>query len=124
MNDFVGCTIVGRLTRDSELKYTNSGLAVAHFSVATSHKTKDGEKPSFWDCEIWGKQAETLNQYLTKGKQVVVHGTMNIETWEQDGVKKSKVKVNGSTITLLSGGEKKQETSPAATNDDISDIPF
>jgi single-strand DNA-binding protein len=104
--------IVGRLTRDAELKYIPSGLGVMHFSVATSDRSKKGtewiDEPSFWDCELWGKQAETLAQYMTKGKQIALSGSMRIESWEKDGVKKSKTKVTAQTIALL-GGDKHEE---------------
>jgi len=109
-NTFAGVTLNGRLTRDSELKYTNSGQAIAHFSVATNDKIKDVETSSFWECDLWGKQGESLNQYLLKGKQVLVIGTMRQESWEKDGVKHSKVKVSVDHLSLGSGGERQEST--------------
>jgi single-strand DNA-binding protein len=115
------------LTRDSELKFTNGGQAIAHFSVATSDKVKDVETSSFWDCDLWGKQGEALSQYLTKGKEVTILGTVKQESWEKDGIKKSKVKVTVDHLSLGSGGgEKHTEQPPVATGGKAfeDDVPF
>jgi single-strand DNA-binding protein len=111
MSDLAVAVIVGRLTRDAELKYTNSGQAVCHFSVATSSRRKKGDQwvdePSFWDVDLWGKQGESINQYLTKGKLVAVEGSMRQDKWEQDGQTRSKTLITASTVQLLgsSGGQ-------------------
>lgn len=144
MADLSIAVLVGRLTRDAELKYTNSGQAICHFSVATSTRKKKGDQwvdeASFWDVDLWGKQGESLNQYLTKGKQVAVEGTMRQDRWEQDGQAKMKVIVSANSVQLLgsrSDGSQSQapqgqaaesRSGPAAQapgNDDFSDdIPF
>lgn len=109
MADLSVAVLVGRLTRDAELKYTNSGVPVTRFSVATSNRRKKGDQwvdePSFWDVDLWGKQAESLNQYLTKGKLVAVEGNMRQDRWEQDGMTRSKVVINANTVQLLGGGQ-------------------
>jgi single-strand DNA-binding protein len=110
MSDLAVAVIVGRLTRDAELKYTNSGQAVCHFSVATSSRRKKGDQwvdeSSFWDVDLWGKQGESINQYLTKGKLVAVEGAMRQDRWEQDGQTRSKTLISANTVQLLgsSGG--------------------
>jgi len=111
MSDLAVAVIVGRLTRDAELKYTNSGQAVCHFSVATGSRRKKGdqwvEESSFWDVDLWGKQGESINQYLTKGKLVAVEGSMRQDKWEQDGQTRSKIQITANTVQLLgssSGG--------------------
>jgi single-strand DNA-binding protein len=110
MSDLAVAVIVGRLTRDAELKYTNSGQAVCHFSVATGSRRKKGdqwvEESSFWDVDLWGKQGESINQYLTKGKLVAVEGAMRQDKWEQDGQTRSKTLITANTVQLLgsSGG--------------------
>jgi len=108
MADLSIAVLVGRLTRDAELKYTNSGQPVCHFAVATSSRKKKGDQwvdeASFWDVDLWGKQAESLNQYLTKGKLVAVEGTMRQDRWEQDGQSRMKVLVSANTVQLLGGG--------------------
>lgn len=108
MADLSVAVLVGRLTRDAELKYTNSGQAVCHFAVATSTRRKKGtewvDEASFWDVDLWGKQGESINQYLTKGKLVAVEGTMRQDRWDQDGQSRMKVIVNANTVQLLGGG--------------------
>jgi len=98
-------TLVGRLTRDAELKYINSGEAICHFTIATDSRVKkDGgyvDEPSFWDVDLWGKRGESINQYLTKGKQVAVSGAARIEKWEKDGQTHIKVKVNATDVQML-----------------------
>ena len=74
--------LAGNLGRDPEMRYTPSGQAVANLSVATNEKwtDKDGnnqERTVWWRVAVWGKQAETCNQYLSKGRQVLVEGRMN-----------------------------------------------
>jgi single-strand DNA-binding protein len=114
MADLAVAVIVGRLTRDAELKYTNSGQAVCHFSVATGSRRKKGdqwiEESSFWDVDLWGKMGESINQYLTKGKLVAVEGAMRQDKWEQDGQTRSKTLITANTVQLLgsaggSGGQ-------------------
>jgi single-strand DNA-binding protein len=154
MSDLAVAVIVGRLTRDAELKYTNSGQAVCHFSVATGSRRKKGdqwvEESSFWDVDLWGKLGESINQYLTKGKLVAVEGSMRQDKWEQDGQTRSKTLISANTVQLLgsSGGQgyssgqgsssyerpqgkpqaeaqaPKPGSEPAATDDFTDDIPF
>jgi single-strand DNA-binding protein len=105
MSDLAVAVVVGRLTRDAELKYTNSGQAVCHFSVATSSRRKKGdqwvEESSFWDVDLWGKQGESINQYLTKGKLVAVEGAMRQDKWEQDGQSRMKIQITANTVQML-----------------------
>lgn len=105
MSDLAIAVIVGRLTRDAELKYTNSGQAVCHFSIATGSRRKKGdqwvEESSFWDVDYWGKGGEGINQYLTKGKQIAVEGAMRQDTWEQGGQTRRKTLVTANTVQLL-----------------------
>lgn len=109
MGDLAVATIVGRLTRDAELKYTNSGQAICSFSVATSARTKKGDQwvdeSSFWDVDLWGKRAESINQYLTKGKLVAVSGDMRQDKWEKDGQQRMKVRINANDVQLLGSGQ-------------------
>ena len=111
MSDLAIAVIVGRLTRDAELKYTNSGQAICHFSVATGSRRKKGdqwiEESSFWDVDLWGKLGESINQYLTKGKLVAVEGSMRQDKWEQDGQTRTKTLITANTVQLLgsSGGQ-------------------
>ncbi len=109
MGDLSVAVLVGRLTRDAELKYTASGQAVCHFSVATSLRVKKGDQwvdeSSYWDVDLWGKRAESINQYLTKGKLVAVQGDMRQDKWEQDGQSRMKVKITANDVQLIGGGQ-------------------
>lgn len=110
MVDINSVTLIGRLTRDGELKYTNSGLAVLKFSLAVNRKKKSGDQwideVSYFDIVLWGKQGEAIQKYLQKGKQVAVSGELHQNRWEQDGQNRSKVEVVASNVQLLGGGDK------------------
>ncbi len=109
MGDLAVATVVGRLTRDAELKYTNSGQAICSFSVATNSRVKKGDQwvdePNYWDVDLWGKKAESVNQYLTKGKLVAVHGDIRQDKWEKDGQQRMKVRINANDVQLVGGGQ-------------------
>lgn len=90
--------LLGNLTRDVELRHTQSGQALAKFGLAVNRKyTVNGEQKEetcFVDLTAWGRQAEVLNQYVKKGSQLFVQGRLQFSTWEgQDGAKKSKLEV-------------------------------
>ena len=105
MRDINVVVLVGRLTRDSELKYTKSGMPIARFSLAVNRSRKQGEEwvdeTSFFDIDFWGKGAEAVNRYLIKGQQVGVEGELRQDRWEQDGQSRSKVVVNATNVRLL-----------------------
>lgn len=97
--------LVGRLTRDAELMYTNSGYALCKFSLAVNRRRKQGDQwvdeANYFDLNLWGRRGEALNSYLTKGTQVAVEGQLRQERWEQDGMKRSKVTIEAVNIQLL-----------------------
>jgi single-strand DNA-binding protein len=107
MADINHVVLVGRLTRDAELKYTASGQAVCKFSIAINRRRKNGEQwedeVNYFDIVLWGRQGESLNQYLLKGKQVGVDGELRQDRWQQDGQNRSKVEIVASNIQLLGG---------------------
>lgn len=109
MADVNHVILIGRLTRDAELKYTSGGMAVCKFSIAVNKRRKQGEQwvdeANFFDIVLWGKSGETLNQYLVKGKQVAVEGELHQNRWEQDGQSRSKIEINANNVQLLGGGE-------------------
>lgn len=74
--------LIGNLGRDAELKYTPNGFAISNFSIATSKKTKAGSVTTWHNCKIIGARAETLTQYLKKGKQVYVEGELEKRQWD------------------------------------------
>ena len=108
MADVNHVVLIGRLTRDAELKYTNTGFAVSKLSIAVNRRKKSDagwtEEVSYFDVVLWGKVAEALNQYLIKGKQIAVDGELRQNRWEQDGQNRSKVEISANNIQLLGGG--------------------
>ncbi|MGA2265498.1 MAG: single-stranded DNA-binding protein [Phycisphaerae bacterium] len=91
--------LVGNLTRDPQMSYLPSQMAVVEFGLAVNRRWRgpDGqqrEETCFVDCRAYGKQAETINQYLAKGKSVLIEGRLQYDTWEgKDGTKRSKHRV-------------------------------
>lgn len=108
MGDLSVAVIVGRLTRDAELKYIPSGQAICKFSVATSTRVKKGDQwideSSYWNVDLWGKRAEAVSQYLIKGKLVAVQGDMRQDKWEKDGQAQMKVLITANDVQLLGSG--------------------
>lgn len=114
-NDLNKVVLIGRLTRDPELKQIGE-TTVGKFSLAVGSSYKKGnekvDETSFFDCEIWGKLADVLGQYATKGKQIAIEGKLKQDTWDtQDGKKASKVKIRVENFQLL-GGKSGQAADP------------
>jgi len=109
MADINHVVLVGRLTRDSELKYTASGQAVCKFAIAVNRRRKNGDQwedeANFFDVVLWGRQGESLSQYLLKGKSVGVEGELRQDRWQQDGQSRSKVEIVANNIQLMGGGQ-------------------
>ena len=98
--------LVGNLTRDIELRYTQSGSAIAKTAIATSRKfTRNGEKVEetlFVDITFFGRSAEVANQYLSKGSKILVEGRLTFEQWvDQNGQKRSKHSATVETMQML-----------------------
>ncbi len=90
--------LMGNLTRDPELRTTPNGQSVASFSLAVNRSWRgaDGQQQEavdFIDCTAWGKPAEIINQYVQKGRALLVSGRLQYRSWEQEGQKRSKVEV-------------------------------
>lgn len=105
----------GRIGRNAELRYTASGMAVANIAFVYDYGRKgdDGKKPSQWvEIAVWGKQAEGLAQYLTKGKQVYVSvRDLHIDTFtKQDGTQSSKLVGDLADIKFASDGQPQQQS--------------
>jgi single-strand DNA-binding protein len=102
--------LVGHLGRDAELRYTPGGAAVATLNLATSETWKDNagqkqERTEWHRCVLWGKQAESLSEYLTKGKQIFVEGRLQTRKWtDKDGHDKYTTEIRVDRVTLLGGG--------------------
>ncbi len=97
--------IVGNLTRDVELRYIPSGTAVTDITLAVNERIKRNdqwvEEANFFDVTMWGRTAEVAAEYLSKGSNVLVEGRLRQEKWEQDGQKRSKVKVICDKMQML-----------------------
>jgi single-strand DNA-binding protein len=108
MADVNHVVLIGRLTRDAELKYVAGGQAVCKFSIAVNRRKKNGDQwedeANFFDIVLWGKQGESLQSYLVKGKMIGVDGELRQDRWQQDGQNRSKVEIIASYIQLLGGG--------------------
>lgn len=141
MADFNRVILIGRLTRDPELRYTPSQMAVCDFGIATDrHWTdKDGQKreeTAFVNCTAWGGQAETIQKYMNKGRPIFIEGRLTYDQWDgPDGKKRSKVGVTVERFQFLGGrgdgaDEPAAKPAPATQNagaegkDDDETIPF
>jgi single-strand DNA-binding protein len=102
--------LVGNLGRDAELRYTPGGAAVATINMATTEVWNDKggqrqEKTEWHRVVLWGKSAESLTEYLTKGKQIYVEGRLQTRQWDdKDGNKRYTTEIRGDKIVLLGGG--------------------
>jgi single-strand DNA-binding protein len=111
MASFNKVILAGNLTRDPELRYTPKGTAVARIGLACNRKWKSEtgelkEEVTFVDIDAFGKQAETIGQYLKKGRPILIEGRLRYETWEdkQSGQKKSKLGVVLESFQFLDSG--------------------
>lgn len=124
-------TVAGTLGRDCEIKTLNSGDSIANFSVADSMGRDKGT--IWWNCELWGKRADALAQYLVKGQAVAVSGTVSEQEWtDKEGNKRKSMKLRVNDIALQGGRKESSEPEeyrqPAKKKplfeDDDSDLPF
>jgi single-strand DNA-binding protein len=103
--------LAGNLTRDPELRTIRTGNSVCELGIAVNEAFKDAsgewqERPSFFDVRVWGKQAESCAQYLSKGRPVLIVGRLRQERWEaQDGSARSKVVVVAQNVVFLGSGD-------------------
>lgn len=135
-------TIVGRLTRDPELRSLPSGTSVLQMGVAVNGRQKDAsgnwaDKPNFFDVKVFGAQAEMLANNLAKGRRIGVDGRLDWSSWEaQDGTKRSKVEIVAQSVQFLDSkmelGESGNQFVPAGAPSGVDadfqgaddDIPF
>lgn len=103
--------LIGNLTRDPQLRYTPSQMAVCEFGLAVNRRRRSTsgeqqEETCFVEITAWGKQAETLSKYVTKGRQLFVEGRLTFDQWEtQDGQKRSRLKVTLEGFQFLDSGK-------------------
>lgn len=110
MGSYNRIVLVGNLTRDPQLSYTASNMAVCKFGIATNRRRKDRdgnlqEETCFVDCTAFGRAGETFNQYMSKGAQVLVEGRLQFQQWTNpEGQKRSKHEVIVENFTFLGSG--------------------
>jgi len=125
MPNFNKVLLMGNLTRDPELRSTPSGTAVCQFGLAVNriYNNSNGERQeetTFVDIEAWGRQAETISKYVTKGNPLFVEGRLKLDSWEnKEGEKRNKMKVVLENMQLISqrgegGGYSQSDASPPA----------
>lgn len=135
--------LMGRLTRDPEMRTTTTGKSIASFSIAVDRGGQD-DQADFFDVTAWEKLGELVNQYLSKGRRCLVQGRLRQDSWDdkETGKKRSKVEVVATDVTFLdapsgdsgasnqnSAPQKKQsnDVAPSDVDDkpiDLSEIPF
>lgn len=117
--------LVGNLGRDAELKYTPQGAAVATINMATTEVWNDKsgarqEKTEWHRVVTWGKTAESLAEYLTKGKQIYVEGKLQTRSWEdKDGNKKYTTEIRADRIVLLGSGPRRVENGGHVRDEEV-----
>jgi single-strand DNA-binding protein len=128
--------IIGNLGRDPEMRYTPSGQAVTNFTVATNYKytTADGEareETEWFRISVWGRQAETCNQYLSKGRKVYVEGRLRSRSFEtQDGQTRFQNEINATDVRFIDTQASRVEEFPQEsersgdTGMEPDDLPF
>lgn len=124
--------IIGRLTKDVEVRKTSTNKSVSSFSIAVDNlATKDGEKTtSFFNCNAWNSVAETLSKYTRKGDRIAISGSLIQRNYEKNGEKISVVEINVNSITLIENKKENASTqseNKAVENDNKindDDLPF
>ena len=120
--------LLGRLGKDPELKYTPSGVAVCSFSIATSEAWQDKagqkqERVEWTNIVVWNKLAELCNQYLSKGRQAYIEGSLQTRSWDdKDGNKRYTTEIVAKTVQFLGGpSDGAQKSGGAPANNSASD---
>ena len=136
MSDLNVIVITGRCTKNAELSYTSQGTCICHFTIANNESRKDPtgkwiDTPSFFECTLFGKYAESMSRFLTKGRLISVTGRLKQDRWEKDGQKQSRIQIIVSELSLLPTTQKKDnptELEPAETSTQTEqpqeEIPF
>lgn len=109
MASFNRVILLGNVTRDVELRYVGSGIAVTEIGLAMNDKRKNAngewvEETTFVDVTLWGRTAEVANQYVSKGSPLFIEGRLKLDSWEKDGQKHYKLRVVGERMQLMPRG--------------------
>ena len=118
-------TLIGRLGQDPEVRYTESGKAVANFSLATSEGRSDNQRTEWHRIVCWEKTAELVGQYLNKGRQVCVEGRIQTRKWtDKEGTEKYTTEIVAYSVEFLGSKADSPAPAPAADHSDDGTIPF
>ena len=113
MASFNRVILIGNLTRDVELRNTQTGMAVTDLGLAINDRVKRNdawvEETTFVDVTLWGRTAEVAAEYLSKGAPVLIEGKLRTEEWQKDGQRRTKLKVVGESMQMLGSRQEKQE---------------
>lgn len=127
MADFNNVTLIGRLTADPQNRYTQGGTEVSEFSIANNYYSNNKNEVNYFNITAFGKLAETVNKYLTKGKQVLISGALRQERWQDrhTGKTQSKVIIILSSMQMLTD-KKEADNNVSQTNnqEDDEEVPF
>ena|SRR5437867_1933524 len=125
MANFNKVLLMGNLTRDPEVRYTPKGTAIATIGLAVNRvwTTESGEKKeevTFVDVDVWGRQAETIGQYMSKGRPIFIEGRLKLDSWDdkETGQKRSKMKVVCESFQFLGAPKGTAEFSDAPPSED------
>ena len=122
------CQLIGHLTRDPELRMTNTGKAVANFTLAVNRVYTKEKEADFFRVVVWGKQAENVANYLKKGSQCAVSGSVQINNYtDKEGNQRQSTDIQADRVEFLGGGQKSEPVEDEATPFDMIDdeeVPF
>ena len=132
MANFNRVILMGNLTRDVQLRFTQNETAVTDIGLAINERRKDqsGEwvdEPVYVDVTLWARTAEVASEYLSKGSPVLIEGRLRLDTWEDNGQKRSKLRVVGERLQMLGGpkgSQQKTAQTPVESASVGDDIPF
>lgn len=107
--------LIGRLTRDPELRHTNSGSAVASFAIAVDHRASQETHTDFIDIVAWKGTAEFVSRYFNKGQMIAVHGRLQIREWtDKDGNKRKSAEVVADNVYFTESKKSRTESTEPA----------
>ncbi len=119
--------LAGNLTRDPDVRYLPSGTPVTNFRIAVNRRFKgksgDVDETCFIDVKVYGKQAESCGEFLSKGRNVLVEGYLRLEQWDTEGGKRSKHVVVADRVQFLGFAKEKAEEEEKVVSPDVSDVP-
>jgi single-strand DNA-binding protein len=133
MQDVNSVTLVGRLTRDPELRATGSGISVASLRLAYTQSRKNGstgqweEEAGYIDVTVFGNQADTVARYLSKGRQIVVQGRLDFRQWaDAEGNQRNATQIIANQVQFIGGqenGQTQRASNPVAAQSNPSNAP-